>query len=234
MLMADVDLSEFEERIGYTFKDKQLLIRALTHPSYLQQYPGTRSHNQRLEFLGDAVLSLILAEALFQQMPAEREGRLTRDRSALARGGQLATLAQELELANYVYLSDAEEENGGRSKSSINEDALEALIGAIYLDSDLDTTQHTVLGWYGDLEQRINSSQIDHNPKGALQEKLQPHYGNSAIEYRLSNADGPDHRKTFTVEVLICGEVRGTGTGSSKKEAEEVAAREALSTLTES
>ena len=232
--MADDSLSAFEERIGYTFQEKKLLIRALTHPSYLQQFPGTGTHNQRLEFLGDAVLSLILAEALFHRMPAEREGRLTRDRSALARGGQLAKLAEELDLADFLRLSDAEEENGGRSKSSINEDALEALIGAIYLDSNLETTRQTVLAWYGNLDERITTSCFDHNPKGALQEKLQPEYGNGVIEYRLNSAEGPDHRKTFTGDVLINGEICGTGTGSSKKEAEELAARQALSALSDS
>lgn len=218
-----------ENKLGYRFSDPALLLRALTHPSHTQQSDTSNFHNQRLEFLGDAVLGMILAEQLFDRMPAEREGVLTRYRSILVNGSQLAGLARELGLNTFVRLSDSERLAGGeQGRDSILEDAFEAVIGAIYLDSDLEKTRDCVLRWYGDLHERLSLSLRDHNPKGQLQELLQPHFGNECIEYIVVNSHGPDHNKTFEVEVRVADEVWGGGSGSSKKEAEEVAAREAL------
>lgn len=227
--MADQahEFRALEERIGYTFQDGRLLQRALTHPSYLQG-SSELEHNQRLEFLGDAVLGLVLAEALFTDLPAEREGTLTRFRSILAKGNQLALIAAEIELGAVLRLGDAEHSMGGRERPSILEDAFEALIGAIYRDGGLSAAREVVLRLYGPLTDRLDFQMEAHNPKGRLQELHQPTLGNQAIEYRLVEESGPDHRKHFTVEVWIDGTRRGRGSGNSKKLAEEAAALEAL------
>jgi ribonuclease-3 len=222
-------LKGLEETIGYTFQNKELLMVALTHPSYIQQNPNAPGHNQRLEFLGDAALSLLLADKLFQIYPNVREGHLTRNRSALAKGDHLAMLARELGIDKHLLLSDAEERNDGRNRDSILEDALEALIGAIYLDSnDWVTTQNIVLKWFGDLKGRLHKILTEHNPKGKLQELVQPFLGNESIQYYLIDSDGPSHNRKFTACVEVQEDTWGEGIGSSKKEAEENAARAAL------
>lgn len=226
-------LDALQKRLGHRFNDPALLERALTHPSYLQQCPDIAEHNQRLEFLGDAVLGLILAEHLWETFPREREGVLTRHRAALARGDRLAEVARLLGLPAQIRLSDAEAANGGRDRHSILEDALEAVIGAIYLDGRYSAARDAVLRWYGDIGAHLRATAREHNPKGRLQERLQPTLGNDAIRYDVTDESGPDHLKAFTVSVSINGEVRGTGRGSSKKEAEEAAAREALDRMGE-
>jgi len=220
-------LRELESRLGHEFRDLELLQRALTHPSYCQMVGGG-DHNQRLEFLGDAVLGLVLAEALYAHLPSKREGVLTRNRAALAKGAHLSTLARDLGLAPHLRLSEAEDRNDGRDRDSILEDALEAVIGAIYLDSDFPTAHRVVSGWLGDILARLEDLLGGHNPKGRLQELVQPIHGNGAITYSVLRSDGPDHAKEFTVQVEILGKPAGEGTGSSKKEAEERAAQEAL------
>jgi ribonuclease III len=221
------DFSEFEKRIGYTFVRKELLFKALTHPSWSQQHQGVEN-NQRLEFLGDSVLSLILARELFDRMPHKREGVLTKSRAALAKRELLSTLAKELGIDGAVLISEAEERNGGRTRQSILEDALESVAGAVYIDSNFDTVRKVVLGWYGDVEERLSHLLGSHNPKGRLQELVQPTLGNEAINYVLIAEEGPAHMRTFRVRVDISGKPMGEGAGSSKKEAEENAAREAL------
>jgi ribonuclease-3 len=222
------DWAALEKRLGYTFRDRELLRRALTHPSFAQTAATPTQHNQRLEFLGDAVLGMLLAEHLCALFPKEREGRLTQYRALLARGPMLARLARELGLAEAIRLSDGEIQNGGRERASILEDAFEALVGGIYLDSDYPTTRNAVLPWFRDIPAYLEETAAEQNPKGRLQEWLQPLHGNEAIAYEVLEATGPDHRRTFRVEVRVNGETWGTGTGLSKKEAEEAAAREAL------
>jgi len=224
------DLNQLQERIGYTFAEPALLLRSLTHPSYVRPGSGA-THNQRLEFLGDAVLGMILAEALFHELPDEREGTLTRYRSILVKGRQLSQLAREIGLGQYLLLGEAEEAQGGRRRSSMLEDAFEALIGAVYLDGGLEAARTSILKVYGSISGRLEIQLEAHNPKGKLQEMLQPVLGNESIEYRLIEESGPDHDKRFTVEVWISGECRGSGLGNTKKLAEEEAAREALETL---
>ena len=229
---SDVPTAALEARIGYTFRDAELLKRALTHSSWAQVKPE-EEHNQRLEFLGDAVLNLILADKLCALLPHKREGILTRNRAALSKGVQLSALARELTLDAHLRLSDAEERNGGRSRDGILEDAVEALIGAIYLDSNYERCRDVVLDWYGDLRSRLDSLLHLHNPKGQLQERVQPLHGNEAVRYSVVEEQGPPHNRTYRVRVDISGETRGEGSGSSKKEAEENAAREALLNLRE-
>lgn len=227
--MADAleSCTALEERLGYHFTKREWLERALTHPSHGQESRSI-DNNQRLEFLGDAVLGLVLAERLFHELPGEREGALTRFRSMLVKGHQLSQLARELKLGKYLRLGDAEESQGGRQRDSILEDAFEAVIGAVYLDGGLESTRRVVHVIYGSLEERLDQQTEGHNPKGRLQERVQPTLGNESIEYRLTEESGPDHRKHFTVEVWIDGKPMGEGSGPSKKLAEAAAALEAL------
>ncbi|QYY34735.1 ribonuclease III [Ruficoccus sp. ZRK36] len=223
--MSD-DLHAFQERIGYAFRDTSLLERALTHPSLLAD--GTSWHNQRMEFLGDSVLALILAEQLFKLFPGEREGHLARARSALAKGQHLADIARDLHLSEVLRLSEQEEKAGGRERNSSLEDALEAVVAAVYLDSDFQTARRTVLPWYGDIRARTERLLREDNPKGRLQELIQGNSPDTTIEYDLVHSEGPDHALTFIMELRVGGKVCGMGQGRSKKDAEENAAREAL------
>jgi ribonuclease-3 len=226
MAEGDPTASSLEACIGYSFADKDLLLRSLTHPSFKGD-KGKRNY-QRLEFLGDAVLGMVLAEELFKTLPDEQEGTLTRYRSMLVKGKQLYLLAEEIELGKHLRLGEAEAAQGGRARHSILEDAFEALIGAVYLDGGLTAAREVALKLYGSLDKRLELQDRMHNPKGKLQELLQPTLGNNAIEYKVLEVSGPDHKKHFTVEVWISEICRGQGSGSSKKIAEEAAARKAL------
>jgi ribonuclease-3 len=229
VLPSSLDL--LQNRIGYTFRNPALLVEALTHSSYLQEHSDEGANNQRLEFLGDAVLHLLLSEALFQLFPAEREGVLSRRRATLAKGEFLGRLACDVGIPAALRLGRSEEETGGRHRASIREDALEAVVGAIYLDSDLATTRRVVLGLYGSLTALLNEREERENPKGQLQEIVQPVHGNDALRYEVVAIAGPGHAREFEVAVFLFERQIGTGRGSSKKQAEEVAAREALNLL---
>lgn len=224
-------LTLLETRLGYRFRNPALLLEALTHSSYLQDHPEAGPHNQRLEFLGDSVLQFILTEELYREFPTEREGVLSRRRAILSKGEFLTRLARDLGLDACLRLNKSEEDSGGRNRASILEDALESLIGALYLDSDLPTTRRILLAWYGPLDAHLSVSEDSENPKGRLQELVQPEHGNSALRYEVSDTRGPRHARVYEVSVYLVDELLGTGTGSSKKSAEEVAAREALAAL---
>lgn len=229
--MPAAKLAALQKRLGHEFRQPQLLTEALTHASYLQDHPDAGPHNQRLEFLGDSVLQFVLTDALYRQFPGEREGVLSRHRATLAKGGCLARLARELGLAACLRLNASEDQAGGRERDSILEDAFEAVVGAIYLDSDLETVRRLVLSWYGPLAQRLSGTAEIENPKGRLQELIQPKHGNSALSYEVTHATGPRHAQVYHVAVLLNGIPIGSGSGSSKKLAEEAAARAALATL---
>jgi ribonuclease-3 len=220
-----------ENRLGYQFRDQALLMEALTHPSYLQDDPQAGPHNQRLEYLGDSVLQLILTEALYREFVNEREGVLSRRRAMLSKGGFLTKMARDLGIDAALRLSKSEEETGGRGRASIMEDAFEAIVGAVYLDSDFATTRERVLNWYGPLARHLESSEDDENPKGQLQELIQPEHGNNAIRYEVTAVGGPRHAREYSVAVYLNDRQLGTGVGPSKKVAEEVAARAALAAL---
>ncbi len=220
-----------ETRLGYRFRDRALLREALTHGSYLQDDPAPGAHNQRLEFLGDAVLHFILTDALYRQSTTEREGVLSRRRAILSKGEFLTRLARDLGLDASLRLSKSEEDTGGRTRASILEDAFEALVAAIYLDSDLATTQRVVLAWYGPLADRLTPAEEAENPKGRLQELVQPAHGNTALRYEVLATTGPRHARAFEVAVFLHDEKLGTGRGSSKKIAEEAAASAAVAAL---
>jgi ribonuclease-3 len=224
-------LSALQARLAYSFRDSSKLEEAVTHPSYLQHHPDVKESNQRLEFLGDAVLQLIVTETLFGLFPTEREGQLSKHRASLSKGVFLARLAREIGLADSLRLGASEESSGGRTRDAALEDAFEALVGAIYLDSDFPTARRVVLDLYGPLTERLAGSQDIDNPKGRLQELVQPDYGNEALRYEVTATEGLDHAREYEVAVLLNDRVVGTGRGTSKKLAEEAAARVALETL---
>ena len=207
-----------------------MLECALTHPSFAQEKPGCES-NQRLEFLGDSVLQLVLTEALFQLFPGEREGPLSTRRAALANGNFLAQLAREIGLESCLRLSASDDTLGTRHRTSSLEDAFEALIGAVFLDSDFATVRSVVFALYGSLTERLAVVEDVANPKGRLQEIVQPLHGNEALRYEVLGTEGADHAREYLVAVFLRDRQLGTGRGSSKKIAEEAAAREALRNL---
>jgi ribonuclease-3 len=221
-------LAQLQERIGHTFRDRSLLVTAVTHLSYLADHPTAGESNQRLEFLGDAVLQILIAEALFDLFPHEREGVLSKRRASLVNGAFLAQLAREIELDRCLLLGASEESTGGRARASSLGDAFEALVGAVYRDSDIDRVRRVVFELYGPLEQRLASVEDIENPKGRLQELVQPLHGNNAVRYEVTAASGEDHAREYEVAVYIVERLYGLGRGTSKKLAEESAARAAL------
>ncbi len=224
-------LEQLQQRLGYAFRDPRLLACALTHTSYLQDHPAAGPGNQRLEFLGDSVLQLILSEALFQLYPDEREGALSKRRASLTKGQFLSLLARDLGLDAGLRLGQSEEQTGGRQRASILEDAFEALVGAIYLDSDFATARRVVLDRYGPLTERLALLLGEDNPKGRLQELIQSGHGNRALRYEVTRSVGAPHEREYEVNVYLHDRLLGTGRGSSKKLAQESAARAALVAL---
>jgi len=220
-------LARLEERLGWSFRDRALLLEALTHRSYVNEHPeeGIRD-NERLEFLGDAVLQLVVSADLFRRFPEWPEGRLTELRTALIRGEQLAAWAQALELGQWLRLGKGEAE-GHRVRPSVLADAFEALLGALYLDGGLPAVE-SLMGRL--LPEAIAQALRDlawHDPKGRLQHWSQTVRGRTPV-YRVVAVEGPPHAARFTVQVLIGDEVVGEGQGSSKREATREAARNAL------
>lgn len=224
----DVELDRLQEALGVQFAQEPLLRQALVHRSYLNENPdfGLPS-NERLEFLGDALLDFIVGEYLYQQYPEMDEGKLTNLRAALINASALARLARTVELGSYVYLSHGEEERGGRGRVGLLSDVFEALVAAIYLDGGLDTTAEFVIGLVAPEAARIVEGGLDRDFKSRLQEWTQRELGVTPV-YRTVLEQGPDHAKEFTVEVLINDKVHGLGLGRSKQAAEQEAAREAL------
>lgn len=221
-------LESLQRRLGHVFREPDLLLCAVTHPSYLQDHPEIEDNNQRLEFLGDAVLQLILTEELFQLFPEDREGLLSKRRATLTKGTFLAALAREIGLDTCLRLSPGEEASGGRQRAAALEDACEALLGALYLDAGLPVAREVVLRLYGPLEQRLVGNLDADNPKGRLQELIQPRHGNGALRYEVAQVAGEDHDREYEATVFINDRPLGKGRGKSKKHAEEAAAKAAL------
>lgn len=224
-------LLEVQRRLGHVFAKPWLLIEALTHPSYFNENPAVGAHNQRLEFLGDAILQLILSEALFAADSAAPEGELSRRRAALANGRMLATLAADLGLAAALRLGGSENTPEGRARPSNLEDAFESVVGALYLDAGLAVARERVLALYGPLEARLSPALVTANPKGRLQEIFQARRETAPLRYHTEQSGGADHAKEYTSRVLHGETVLGEGSGFSKKAAEEAAARMALAKL---
>ncbi len=225
------DLQDLQARVGYVFRDPSRLKRALTHPSLARERPSPDENNQRLEFLGDSVLQLILTEALYSLYPEDREGELSPRRAVLTGGKFLSGLAREIGLDRCLRMAAHEEAAGGRRRDSALEDAFEALVGAIHLDGGLESARRSVLAVYGDLEERLAANIPRANPKGRLQEIVQAEQGNQALRYELVSTEGADHELKFEVAVFLLGRRLGSGRGPTKKQAEEEAARAALVVL---
>ena len=223
----DILMESLEQRITYKFANSLLLAEALTHPSLA--YESNRPHfdNQRLEFLGDAVLQLILTEKLFAMFPGFSEGRLTKLRSRLVSRDALCQYADAIQLGEYLLLGKGEAASGGRDRASNLADAIEALIGAIYLDGGYDPARQVVLRLCSQMLDHVEEEPEEVNPKGQLQEILQA-ISPVSPNYRIVNQEGPDHQKTFTACVEWNGHELGLGHGGSKKEAEIDAALNAL------
>ncbi len=219
-------MDKLEEKIGYHFHDRDLLTTALTHSSYANEKHGEAQSYERLEFLGDSILGLVTAEFLYTHEPCLPEGRMTRLRAELVCEVSLHKTALELGLGRYMRLGRGEEHTGGRERPSILADMVEAIIAAMYLDSGMDQARSFILERIlHDVEFGDSHRSADY--KTQLQELVQRR-SNQVITYRLKGESGPDHDKTFLFEVLINGETCGEGSGKTKKEAEQMAARKAL------
>lgn len=218
------DINEFQNKIGYTFKNRHLLEQALTHSSYAhEKHMKKHSDNERLEFLGDAVLEIVSSEFLFNNYPQKPEGELTKLRASIVCEPTLALCTQPLELGRYILLGKGEDQTGGRKRKSILSDALEAVIGAIYLDGGFESAKAFILKF---IMTDIENKQLFYDSKTILQEFTQGRH--KSLSYELIGESGPDHDKQFTVAVHVDDEQVSVGTGHTKKAAEQQAAYQAL------
>lgn len=221
-------LLELESKLGYEFQNKQTLETALTHRSFLNEARlAGQSHNERLEFLGDAVLELVITEHLFLMYPDRPEGDLTSFRAAVVRTESLAETANSLGLGEYVFMSRGEEATGGRTRPYILANTVEALIGAIYLDGGYTAAQKFIADKLIPKLPEIISKRLDIDPKSKLQEMAQEMFKFTPT-YEVVSEVGPDHDRTFSVKVIISGKEYGVGSGKSKQEAEQNAAKAGL------
>ena len=222
-------MTELEKKLDYRFQDQSLLRTALTHSSYANENRASGAVcNERLEFLGDSVLGLLVATRLYKQCSEMPEGDMTRLRADLVCEQSLAVVAEELELGKYLRLGRGEEHTGGRTRRSILADAVEAVLAAIYLDGGFEKAERFVDRFI--LSRMTAEETLVGDFKTRLQELVQQHSG-QILTYPLLQEEGPDHNKTFTVQVALNGEVLGVGRGRTKKQAEQAAARQALSAL---
>ncbi len=217
-------------KIGYKFRKPELLNLALTHPSMTHEIGSGHPHNQRLEFLGDSVLGLVLTRMLYDKFPRVDEGSLTQTRARLINAKTVAERAKRIELGKYIVMSWSEEGSGGRDKMSVLADGFEALVGAILIDGGLDPVEKFVLACYDDIIPTLSITPNVENPKGELQEIFQAQ-SPEAPKYVLLGTSGPDHDRAFESAVTHGGKELGRGSGRSKKEAESAAAAAALTTL---
>jgi ribonuclease III len=222
--------SDVAQRLGLRFEDTWLLRRALTHRSYVNEHPEALEDNERLEFLGDAVLDFLVGAWLYNHFPEMSEGQLTRLRAALVGNEQLASFALQVNLGEYMLLGKGEEEGGGRLRSALLGCTFEALIGALFLDQSLEAVYEFVEPFLEEETRNFLNGNGDQDVKSLLQEWSQAQ-GLGAPTYRTVSAFGPDHDKIFEVEVIIGGEVAGRGEGHSKQAAAKNAARAALGSI---
>ncbi len=214
---------EFEEKIGYSFKDKSLLELALTHSSFANENK-LKKNNERFEFLGDSVLGFVTAEYLFSEYKNRPEGEMTKLRAAVVCEKSLFKFAEQIDLGKYILLGRGEDSTGGRNRPSVVSDAFEAVVAAIYLDGGMDAVKPYILRFIKDAVKREASFKDN---KSLLQEEIQKVKGNT-LTYEEVGEEGPDHDKTFVFKVKLNGEEIGEGKGKSKKEAEQNAAGAAL------
>jgi len=216
---------ELEKCLDYQFENKDLIIEALTHKSYKKVF-----NNERLEFLGDAVLNLIVGEFLFKKFPSSAEGELSKIRASLVNESGFTKLALAINLGDYIYLSDAEERNQGRNKASILSDAFEAIMGAIYIESGIEKLKPMILKLLEDNYDEITLDELFSDYKTALQEVTQARFGAIPV-YKLESAIGPDHDKVFELSLWINDKHYATATGKSKKLAQQASAKIVLKQL---
>ena len=225
MKSSEIALTRLSKKLGYTFNNKDLLLQALTHRS------AKGIHNERLEFLGDSILGFVIAEVLYQQFPSHDEGDLTRMRSSLVRGVTLAEIGRGFNLGEYLILGPGELKSGGHRRDSILEDAVEAIIGAVYLDSDNDTAKSLVLSWFAERLENIKPGNEQKDPKTRLQEYLQARKIALPL-YEVIHTSGQSHNQQFTVRCttdVINTEVITKGT--SRRKAEQAAAQQVLALI---
>lgn len=220
------DVSQFETVIGYYFKNPALLNEALTHSSFVN---GKQNSNERLEFLGDSVLSVVVSRYLFESLDVP-EGKLTKIRAKLVCEDSLYGFAKKIDLGSFMRLGKGEENTGGRDRRSILADAFEAVIAAIYLDGGLEPARNFIMPFLPSIELIKSGKLMFGDYKTILQEIIQQN-PEEHVSYEISEEHGAAHNKTFTANVLLNGQVIGTGTGGSKKEAEQAAAKEAISLM---
>ena len=233
MIMMSNPYRSLEKNIGYRFRRRTHLEMALTHPSYRYEEIGIDIDNQRLEFLGDAVLGLVAGAYLYDHFPECREGDMTQMRSVITNSKILSRIAQAVNMGAYLRLGRGEKQSGGDHRLSNLSDAMEAVIGAAYLDGGLKAVQKIFAKWFIPEIKPAADEQTTHNAKGALQEVTQRLWKCSP-RYRTVQEEGPAHSKLFTVEVFINGNVMGSGKGTNKRDAEMEAARVALHSLEDS
>ncbi len=225
-------LQELESLLGYRFGNQQLLAQALTHRSFVNEHEGEKlRNNESLEFLGDAVLGFIVSSRIFQHYPELTEGELSKIKAYLVSAANLVLFAEGIHLGDYIRLSRGEEKTGGRTKRAIVVDAYEAIIGAMYLDGGVHAVSDFV---YRQIEEFLNGLDLKQLTYGDFKSALQEHLhnmGRPEPEYRVVAEIGPDHRKTFVVQVLIHGDIIAESSGKTKKEAQQSAARLALESL---
>jgi ribonuclease-3 len=226
------EFDELQRRIGYRFRDRGLLEHALTHRSRAaEDVSGGVLDNESLEFLGDAVLGLVVAHALFEQYPDSSEGQKSKIKASVVSTHSLARHAERIDLGRYLLLGRGEEKTGGRAKPALLADAYEALIAALYLDGGLEASGEFLRRELKNaIDEGMSQGFVGRDYKSALQERLQA-LGKALPEYRVTGEAGPDHRKLFDVDVVVDGEVLGRATGRAKKEAEQEAARLALESI---
>lgn len=228
----DDKLKKLQQTIGYSFNQVKLLVTALTHSSFANERQDVSEHNERLEFLGDAVLELCVSEELYTRFPKSSEGELTKKRARLVSEPSLAPLARQLELDRYVLLGKGEENQGGRQRDALLADVLEAVLGAVYLDGGLTAAHQCVLGIFENMWTVPSGSPKSRDYKSRLQEMTQGMFKERPV-YSLVSTSGPEHAKTFTVEVTLPSGAVLSANGSSVKRAEQKAAHKAVKLLQE-
>ena len=222
------DIRQLQQKIGYHFNDIDVLKNAVTHSSYIKEHDRNSKSNERLEFLGDAFFDAIIGEELYRSFPEKEKGFLSRTRATLVCEKSLANEARRLDLGKYIMLGNGEEHNGGRFRESILADTMEAVIGAVYLDGGFNAVKTVVLSLFDESIKDVKRGKfiiVDY--KTTLQEKLQ-NKGEANIKYVLLKESGPDHDKTFQVQLEVNGRAMTKGTGKSKKQAEQSAAKAML------
>jgi ribonuclease-3 len=229
--MSEQDFIQLEQLLGYSFRDKKLLLDALTHKSFYHENPDKAdNYNERLEFLGDSVLGFVIVEYLFLLNNKLTESVMAKTKSYVVKEAVLFEIANSVSLGTYLRLGKGEEATGGRTKRSLLADAVEAVLGAVYLDSGYEKARELIVRLFKKRIDTIVSSGQFHDFKTELQEKTQLLFG-IIPEYRIVKQEGEEHKKIFTIEVYIGEENFGTGAGKSKKEAETLAAKEALNKI---